>query len=124
MIHLAYEAGVGRLVQYRWMYPFKKYMYSLKKKVKNKVKVESSIMKAYIIEKNFNFNRYYFNHNVYTKLIHMCRNDDSSGEGSEWEIQIIAYPTHEFEQKIRQILTDIRIRQVEIYILLNCEKVD
>ena len=55
VIHLTYEARMGRPVQYRWMYPFERYMHNLKKKVKNNVKVEGSIMKAYIIEKNFNF---------------------------------------------------------------------
>ena len=57
MIHLAYEARVWGPVQYRWMYPFERYMHSLKKKVKNKARVEGSIMEAYIIEKILNFRR-------------------------------------------------------------------
>ena len=36
VIHLAHETRMGGLVQYRWMYPFERYMHSLKKKVKNK----------------------------------------------------------------------------------------
>ena len=46
VIHLAYEAGFGGPMQYKWMYPFKRYMHSLKKKVKNKIKVEGSIIEA------------------------------------------------------------------------------
>ena len=83
MIHLAYEARVGDPVQYRWMYLFKRYMHSLKKKVKNKVRVESSIMKAYIIEEILNFSRYYFNLSVQAKLTQVGRNDDGGAEGSE-----------------------------------------
>ena len=69
VIHLAYEARMVGSVQYRWMYPFKRHMHSLKKKVKNKVQIESSIIKVYIIEKNLNFNQYYFNPSVQTKQI-------------------------------------------------------
>ena len=61
MIRLAYEARVGGPVQRRWMYPFERYMHSLKKKVKNNARVEGSIMEAYIIEEISNFNRHYFN---------------------------------------------------------------
>ena len=59
LIHLAYEARVGGgVVQYRWIYPFERYMHSLKKKVKNKARVEGFIMEAYIIEKNSNFSHH------------------------------------------------------------------
>lgn len=43
LVHLSYEARVAGPVQYRWMYPFERYLYHLKKKVKNKARVESSI---------------------------------------------------------------------------------
>ena len=71
-------------------------MHSLKKKVKNKVRVKGSIVKAYIIEKILNFSRYYFNPSVWTKLPQVGRNDDSGGERSEQEILIFAYSTGEF----------------------------
>ena len=64
MIHLAYEARVGGAVQYRWMYPFDRYMHSLKKKVKNKARVEGSIIETYIIEEISNFSPHYFNPSV------------------------------------------------------------
>ena len=55
VIHLTYEIRVRGSVQYRWMYPFERYMHSLKKKVKNKIQVESFIVEAYIIEEISNF---------------------------------------------------------------------
>ena len=64
VILMAYDARVGGPVQYRWMYPFERCMHSLKKKVKNKVRVKDSIIEAYIIEEIFNFSRYYFNPSV------------------------------------------------------------
>ncbi|KAK7307876.1 hypothetical protein VNO77_41315 [Canavalia gladiata] len=39
-IHLPYEARVGGPVQYRWMYPFERFLRSLKEKIKNKARVE------------------------------------------------------------------------------------
>ena len=43
-IHLAREFELGGPVQYRWMYLFERYMFHLKKKVKNLSKVERSII--------------------------------------------------------------------------------
>ena len=65
VIHLTYEARIEKSAQYRWMYPFERYIHSLKKKIKNKIIVEGSIMKAYIIEKISN--------SVDTTLTLMCK---------------------------------------------------
>ncbi|RDX87975.1 hypothetical protein CR513_30485, partial [Mucuna pruriens] len=46
-IHLPYEARVGGPVQYRWMYPFERFIHSLKNKVKNKTRVEASIYEVF-----------------------------------------------------------------------------
>ncbi|XP_048608650.1 uncharacterized protein LOC106385497 [Brassica napus] len=43
-VHLPDEALLGGPVQYRWMYPFERYMYHLKKKVKNKARIGGSIV--------------------------------------------------------------------------------
>ena len=50
----------------------------------------------------------------------MDRNDDGGGERSEVKILIFAYPADEFGHEIYQILTNTEIRQIEIYVLLNC----
>ena len=42
--HLSYDAREGRPVQYRWMYPFERFLCELKKKVKNKAHEEASIV--------------------------------------------------------------------------------
>ncbi|XP_013624673.1 PREDICTED: uncharacterized protein LOC106330808 [Brassica oleracea var. oleracea] len=47
-VHLADEAALGGPVQYRWMYPFERYMYHLKKKVKNKAHIGGSIVAQYV----------------------------------------------------------------------------
>ncbi|XP_021631792.1 uncharacterized protein LOC110629188 [Manihot esculenta] len=45
-VHLAYEALIAGPVQYRWMYPFERYLRKLKNNVKNKARVEGSICNA------------------------------------------------------------------------------
>ena len=67
-------------------------MHNLKKKVKNKVRVEGSIMEAYIIEEILNFNRYYFNLSVQIKLTQVSRNDDGGAKGSKQKIQYLPIP--------------------------------
>ena len=124
VIHLAYEARIGGPVQYRWMYPFERYMHSLKKKVKNKARVEGSIVEAYIIEEISNFSRHYFNHSVQTKMTQVGRNDDGGAEGSGREISIFAYPAREFGHEVRRTLSDAELRQAETYVLLNCKEID
>ena len=111
LIHLAYEARVGGPVQYRWTYPFKRYMHSLKKKVKNKARVEGSIVEAYIIEEILNFSHHYFNPNVHTKLTQIGCNDDGGGGGSELAISIFAYPAHQFGHERCLSLIDAEFHQ-------------
>ncbi|CAA7017316.1 unnamed protein product [Microthlaspi erraticum] len=59
-IHLPKEAELGGPVQYRWMYPFERFMFHLKKKVGNLAKVEGSIVVQSINEETSHFSSYYF----------------------------------------------------------------
>jgi len=59
LIHLPHEPRLGEPVQFRWMYPFERYMDHLKKKVKNKAKVEGSIVEQYINKEISTFATYY-----------------------------------------------------------------
>ena len=49
-MHLPDEAALGGPVQYRWMYPLERYMYHLKKKVKNKAHIAGSIISQCLTE--------------------------------------------------------------------------
>nr|GMD96778.1 uncharacterized protein LOC109190933 [Ipomoea batatas] len=63
-IHLADEARLGGPVQYRWMYPFERFINHLKSKMKNKRYVEGSICDAYLIEETTYFTSFYFEDHV------------------------------------------------------------
>lgn len=43
LVHLPYEARIAGPVQYRWMYPFERFLRHLKNNVKNKARVEGSM---------------------------------------------------------------------------------
>ena len=77
--------------------------------MKNKARVEGSIMEAYIMEEISNLIQHYFNPDVHTKLTQVDRNDDG-GEGSKAEISIFSYPAHKFGHEVCRILTDRELR--------------
>ncbi|MCL7037247.1 hypothetical protein MKW94_013047 [Papaver nudicaule] len=54
-IHLATEARLGGPVQYRWMYPIERYLYTLKKYVRNKAQPEGSIAEGYLADECVTF---------------------------------------------------------------------
>jgi hypothetical protein len=60
VVHLAYEARLGGPVQYRWMYPFERFMGDSKRSVKNKAKVEGSICASYLHRETIHFCSHYF----------------------------------------------------------------
>ncbi|KAL0346387.1 UNVERIFIED_CONTAM: hypothetical protein Scaly_1654700 [Sesamum calycinum] len=76
IIHLPYEACVGGLVQYRWMYTFERSLRDLKKKVKNKAHVEASICEAYIVQEIRWLTSHYFESHVTCKRHNPGRNDE------------------------------------------------
>ncbi|XP_021719113.1 uncharacterized protein LOC110686833 [Chenopodium quinoa] len=73
-VHLPHEVKVGGPVQYRWMYPFERFLNHLKKKIGSKARVEGSICKAYLAEEISNFCSYYFQPHVDTKSRDLGRN--------------------------------------------------
>jgi len=58
-IHLAEEALLGGLVQYQWMYHFKRYFGWLKPATKNKARVEAFMVQAYLAFEIQHFVEYY-----------------------------------------------------------------
>ncbi|KAL0326524.1 UNVERIFIED_CONTAM: hypothetical protein Sangu_1730400 [Sesamum angustifolium] len=67
IVHIPYKARIGGPVQYRWMYPFERFLHELKKEVKNKAHVEASIMEAYVVEEMGLFMSQYFEPDVQSK---------------------------------------------------------
>ncbi|XP_020880754.1 uncharacterized protein LOC110228285 [Arabidopsis lyrata subsp. lyrata] len=124
-VHLPREVALGGPVQYRWMYPFERFMFHLKKKVKNLSKVEGSIVAQSINEETSYFSSYYFAPNVQTKARKPGRYDDGGKKPSHHtDIPKRFTEVGRFSGKQQSVwLTDEEYKHVHNYILRNCEEV-
>ena len=147
IIHLPYELRVGGPVQYRWMYPFERYMFfyiclfndrylkfemyilvrcmfDLKKKVRNKARVEGSICEAYTLEEISNFSSMYFEPHIPTRYTCPPRNDDGEQVTVADKLSIFQPLGHAFGSCRSRLLTDREQDAAHIYILFNCSAID
>ncbi|XP_058775568.1 uncharacterized protein LOC131649832 [Vicia villosa] len=123
-IHLAYEARVGGPVQYRWMYPFERFIRTLKQKVTNQARVEGSICKAYLLEEMSTFASYYYPPDVPSRRTRVPRNDDGGEDFSMGPpLSIFNYPGRPFGKSTTSTLDDKEMKAAHLYILLNCPEV-
>ncbi|XP_065874236.1 uncharacterized protein [Euphorbia lathyris] len=124
-IHLPYEAKVAGPVQYRWMYPFERYLGRLKKSVKNKAQVEGSICNAYLVEESSNFCSYYFEPQVYTRHRKVPRNDDGGDDGvvDKSNLMIFSYNGRHAGPDKTRWLDEKEHDAIHSYVLLNSAEV-
>ena len=61
IVHLPYEARMGGPVQARWCYTIERCLKILRKKCRNKAKIEASVVEAFILEEVSNFTTAYYN---------------------------------------------------------------
>jgi hypothetical protein len=64
IVHLSYEARMRGPMQARWCYPIERCLKTLRKKCRNKAKIEDSIAEAYILEEVSNFTEKYYTENL------------------------------------------------------------
>jgi hypothetical protein len=64
ILHLPYEARMGGPVQARWCYPIERCLKVLRKKCRNKGKIEASMAEAFILEEVSNFTTTYYGENL------------------------------------------------------------
>nr|GEW62868.1 hypothetical protein [Tanacetum cinerariifolium] len=92
------------------MYPFERYLYQLKKKVKNKARVESSICKAYIMEEISHFEP----HGL-TNSTRVRRNDDGGNVNEREDVlSIFKHPVRPSGNSKRRYLNDNEIFEGEV----------
>ncbi|XP_038687502.1 uncharacterized protein LOC119986883 [Tripterygium wilfordii] len=122
LIHLPFEARMGGPVQYRWMYPFERFLHFLKKNVKNKSRVEGSICEAYIVEETSTFASYYFEPHVTSRRTRVPRNDEGGTFNPEFPtISIFNQPGRLVGEAGRHYLTDKEYDAATLYMFLNCD---
>src|SRR3954462_12975955 len=123
-VHLAYEARICGPVQYRWMYPFERFLKTLKDKVGNKAKVEASICEAYLLEEASTFATYYFPEGqLPCRMNRGPRIDSGSNDLMGEQISIFNYPGRPRGKKKLIWQTDEDYNASRLYILRNCPEV-
>ncbi|XP_042946082.1 uncharacterized protein LOC122279468 [Carya illinoinensis] len=126
MVHLAYhlprEALLAGPVQYRWMYPFERYLGKFKKYVKNKARPEGSIAEAYIHVECLNFCSMYL-HDVETRLNPQERNFDGGEHGVQDGLRIFRQKVRPMGGASRHQLDKQLFVKANWYVLNNCEEI-
>ncbi|XP_042980008.1 uncharacterized protein LOC122310196 [Carya illinoinensis] len=92
-VHLPREALLAGPVQYRWMYPFERYLGKFKRYVKNKARPKGSIAKAYIHVECLTFCSMYL-HDIETKFTREDHNIDRSEEDNRDGFSIFTQKSH------------------------------
>ncbi|KAL0367675.1 UNVERIFIED_CONTAM: hypothetical protein Sradi_3657600 [Sesamum radiatum] len=123
IVHLPYEARVGGPVQYRWMYPFERFLRDLKKKVKNKAHVEASICEAYIVQKIGWFTSHYFESHVTCKRHRPSRNDELTQNNNRVARDIFNHPGRTSGVSTKRYALGQERHVMETYVLCNSEVV-
>ncbi|XP_058006773.1 uncharacterized protein LOC110657485 [Hevea brasiliensis] len=88
-MHLANEAKIGGPVQYRWMYPIERALYSFKSCIRNRACVEGSIAEAYIANECMTLCSRYL-HGIETKFNRMERNYDGGSNKNKGGLSIFS----------------------------------
>ncbi|MQL98432.1 hypothetical protein Taro_031143 [Colocasia esculenta] len=90
----------------------------------NKVKVEGSVAKAYIMEEISNFCSMYFEPEIQFLRTRPPHNDDGEDFVQSDRLSIFKYPGRAYGCSSSRMLNDRELHIVDIYILLNCIEVE
>ncbi|KAL1371645.1 hypothetical protein AAHE18_01G148200 [Arachis hypogaea] len=112
------EPLLGGPVQYRWMYPFERFLHHLKKKVKNKAHVEGSIVESYLIEEISYFCEYYFNQTSID-----AKQNDEGDDSIEQNLSIFNLPGCLAGECKTRYLDDKEFSAAMNHILINCDEI-
>ena len=125
VIHLPEEALNGGPVHMRWMYPFERYLGTLKHFVKNKAKPEGSIAEAYVIDEALTFCSRYLE--SVDSRFNMQRRTDVASNFEVKERELSVFKSHNCKPfgAMKPMRLDEKTRTLaEWYILNNCTEVD
>jgi len=121
-IHLANEAMLGGPVQYRWMYPIKRWLYFLKSLIGNRAWPEGCIAEGYIANECMNLCSRYL-HTIDTKFNRPERNYDGGLKKSDGGLSLFCQSGKTLGAPKQRDLEANELEQAHIYILKNCDEV-
>lgn len=121
-IHLAHEAKLASLVQYRWQYRFEREMHTMKPTVLNKAQPEGSIAEGYIMQECLTFVSRYLS-GVETKFNRMGRNDMDESALPSFKLPIFQKKGNPLGKRTFKQLSHLEWKQAQLYVLMNCQEV-
>ncbi|KMZ66517.1 hypothetical protein ZOSMA_299G00070 [Zostera marina] len=106
------------------MYPYERFMHSLKKKVRNKACVEGSISEAYLKEEMVTFCSLYLNEDFETKFTKKSRNFDGGDVGLADSLSIFTQTGRATGAGSYRYVSDEEYHTIMLYILTNCKEAE
>jgi hypothetical protein len=124
VVHLAYEARLGGPVQYRWMYPFERFMGYAKRAVKNKARVEGSISATYLHRETIHFCSHYFKDTLSpTSIRNEARTSDGERRTDSFALSVFNLPGRYAGMEKNCFPRDNVLRSAHVHVLINCIEV-
>ncbi|KAK1421980.1 hypothetical protein QVD17_24787 [Tagetes erecta] len=123
VIHLTNEAILGGPVQFRWMYPYERKLGRLKRMIRNKWRIEGSIVESNLVDELSNYC------SLYLELpVREPRNfapNISCSSSTDLRLSIFKHPSRRLYEKHGEdkVLLEKDRDKAHTYILLNCEEV-
>jgi hypothetical protein len=120
-VHLPDEALLRGPVQYGWMYPIERRLYTLKRYVRNRARPEGSIAEAYIVDECLTFCSKYMD-DVETRFNREPRNKGFSNEEA-YDVDVFGHGVH-FTSAPQLVYDENGFNQMVWFVLNNCSQVD
>lgn len=125
IIHLPREARLGGPIQARWNYPFERKIQQLKKKVRNKARVEGCIVEAELVEEATNQLSLYFRPNARSIRNKAPRYDDGAyAFQSSCNLEIFQHPGRCTSPRGTRLLSAKEYEAAFLYVLTNIAEMD
>ncbi|KAJ0947697.1 hypothetical protein HanRHA438_Chr01g0018681 [Helianthus annuus] len=128
VIHLANEALLGGPVQYRWMYQYDRKLCLMKRRIRNKSKVEGSIMREHLVNEIATYCSLYFDSSIETRHNREPRNfapQHSSSSSGGSQLSVFAVPSRRLYEKggKNRRTSKEELKKAHTYVILNCAEV-
>ncbi|KAF0890579.1 hypothetical protein E2562_003788, partial [Oryza meyeriana var. granulata] len=125
IIHLPCEARLGGPVQSRWSYPYERRIQKLRRKVKNRARVEGCIVEAELVEEATNHLSLFFRPEARSVRNKIPRyNDGASTFTSSCNLEIFKYPGRCMSPRGVHELSTEECEAAFLYILTNMLEMD
>jgi hypothetical protein len=111
----------GGAVQNRWCYPIERCLKTIRKKCRNKGRIEASIVEAFIHEEVSNFTTTYYNENLPSVHNPPARYNEDKNEST---LSLFKGPHERASGAITKTLSYEEWHKIMLYVLTNLDEVE